>query len=69
MQPARVFDNLATQWVLGPPTRDGRVPLKGLNYAAVPVVLQLLEIPAAEHADIFQALRVMEGEALDMQWK
>jgi hypothetical protein len=37
----------------------------GLDYAAIPAVLQLTRVPRAEWPDIFRDLRVMEAAALD----
>jgi hypothetical protein len=54
----RVFLNLATQWRHA--GADG-VPV-GLEYAAVPVVAQALDVPA--DGDLLARLRVLEGEAL-----
>jgi hypothetical protein len=36
----------------------------GLDYAAIPPTLELLEIERAEWADVFAGVRVMEHEAL-----
>ena len=36
----------------------------GLDYAALPVVLTMLDIPQDQHKDIFADLRVMEHAAL-----
>lgn len=36
----------------------------GLDYAAVPVVLRLIDIPRSQWAGVFEDLRVMEDAAL-----
>ncbi|MEQ6351837.1 DUF1799 domain-containing protein [Ralstonia pseudosolanacearum] len=53
-----VFAHLGTQWRIG-----ARGPV-GLDYAAIPVVLQLLRVPPHEHADVFAGIRIMEYAAL-----
>lgn len=50
---------MSTQWRIGPsgyPT--------GLDYAALPAVLRLAGIPRCAWPDTFEALRVMESEAM-----
>ena len=51
---------MQTQW------RIGMAGPTGLDYAALPAVLSLCGIDAADHTDTFEALRVMEAEALDV---
>lgn len=52
--------SMSSQWRMGPtgPT--------GLDYAALPAVLRLAGIPRADWTDTFEALRVMESEALSV---
>ncbi len=54
----RVFCAMQSQW------RVGFAGATGMDYAALPAVLSLLGIPADEHPDTFDCLRVMEAEAL-----
>ena len=49
---------MATQW------RIGYVGRTGLDYAALPAVMDLVEIERDERPDCFSALRVMENEIL-----
>lgn len=53
-----LFVELQTQWRIGPagPT--------GLDYAAIPFALRLRGVPRAQHAAVFDDLRVMELETL-----
>nr|WP_275760839.1 DUF1799 domain-containing protein [Ralstonia pseudosolanacearum] len=53
-----VFAHLGTQWRVG-----ARGPL-GLDYTAIPVVLELLAVPADERAEVFAGIRIMEHAAL-----
>jgi hypothetical protein len=53
-----VFVALSTQW------RTGFSGATGLDYTAVPVVLRLQQLPRSDWPDTFDALRVLEGEAL-----
>lgn len=59
-QAVSAFIALGTQWRVGPggPT--------GLDYTAIPVVLRALRVKRADHSDVFDALRVMEIEALSI---
>jgi hypothetical protein len=57
--PANVFISMGTQWRVGP----GGV--YGLDYNALPVVMDLLAVPATERADVFDAIRTMEDAALE----
>ena len=52
----RLFDSLRTQW------RVGFSGAYGMDYTAIPVVMDLLKTPDREWA--FEGLRVMEDEAL-----
>lgn len=54
-----VFAHLGTQWRVG-----ARGPI-GLDYAAIPVVLQLLQVAAELHAEVFAGIRIMEHAALE----
>jgi len=54
-----VFCVLSTQWRMAP---SGH--MIGLDYAAIPPTLELLEIARAEWPEIFAGVRVMEYEAL-----
>lgn len=53
-----VFSILITQWRAGP---GGRI---GLDYAAVPVTLDMIGIDRSEWTALFDDLRVMERAAL-----
>jgi hypothetical protein len=53
-----VFVAMSTQW------RTGFNGATGLDYGALPVVLRLQQIPRPDWPDTFDALRVLEGEAL-----
>jgi hypothetical protein len=50
---------MATQWR---PSFGGVI---GLDYAALPAVLDLLEVPKKKRAAVFDDLRVMEDAALE----
>ena len=52
----RLFDAMRTQW------RVGFSGAYGMDYTAIPVVMDLLQTPDREWA--FDGLRVMEDEAL-----
>jgi hypothetical protein len=54
-----LFSALGTQW------RIGFAGATGLDYAAIEPVLRLLAVPPAEWLEMFSAIRLMEGEALD----
>lgn len=54
-----VFAHLGTQWRIG-----ARGPI-GLDYTAIPVVLQLLQVAADQHAEVFAGIRIMEHAALE----
>ena len=49
---------MGTQW------RVGMAGATGLDYAALPVVMRLVGVPAADRADVFDAIRTMEDAAL-----
>jgi len=55
-----VFSAMQTQW------RVGMNGPTGLDYAALPPVLDLMAVENDERADCFAGLRVMENEALDV---
>ncbi len=54
----RLFSLLSTQW------RVGMNGPTGLDYAALPAVLDLYGVKKKHRADAFEALRTMECEAL-----
>ena len=56
-----VFSRLTTQINVGP---MGGV--LGLRYEAIPVVLRLLAVPREEWPDLFERIRVMESEAMQI---
>lgn len=56
--PLAVFAALQTQW------RVGMGGPTGLDYTAIPPVLELYEIPPSDRRRLFDDLRVMEAEAL-----
>lgn len=53
-----LFRDLATQW------RVGMGGATGLDYAALPAVMDLRGVPQAERAELFDCLQVLEAEAL-----
>lgn len=53
-----VFAHLGTQWRIG-----ARGPI-GLDYTAIPVVLELLQVAADQHTEVFAGIRIMEHAAL-----
>jgi hypothetical protein len=55
----RVFDALGTQWRVGPagPT--------GLDYAALPMVMDVHGVPQQHRHDVFEDVRVLESAALE----
>ncbi len=53
-----VFEAMSTQW------RTGACGATGLDYGALPAVMRLMAVPAAQRRSIFHDLRVMEAEAL-----
>ena len=58
--PVEVFAALATQWRVAPSGQR-----YGLDYGALPAVFDLLAVE--DRAEVFSALRVMEGEFLERQ--
>lgn len=54
-----VFIAMGTQWNVG---MSGAI---GLRYEALPTVLDAIGVAAADHADVFTGLRVMERAALE----
>lgn len=52
------FIAMSSQWRMGP---AGPI---GLDYAALPAVLRLTQVPRASWPDTFEGLRVMESEAM-----
>lgn len=55
-----VFSDLRTQW------RAGMGGATGMDYAAIPVVMDLHGVPPAERRECFRQLRVMEAAALQV---
>ena len=53
-----MFRGMMTQW------RTGMNGPTGLDYATLPAMLRLYEVPDAQHRDVFEAIRVLEDEAL-----
>lgn len=53
-----MFIAMMTQW------RIGMSGATGLDYNAIPVVMRLVGVPAAERADVFEGVRTMEDAAL-----
>lgn len=58
-----VFCGMQSQW------RVGFAGATGMDYAALPAVLSLLQIPPEQHPDTFDCLRTMEAEALAVMEK
>jgi hypothetical protein len=54
----RVMEAMGTQW------RTGMGGATGLDYAVVPAVMSLVNIPKKTRNQVFHDLRVMEAEAL-----
>jgi hypothetical protein len=55
-----VFVAMQTQW------RQGFAGPTGLDYAALGAVLRLRSIPRARHGDVFEDVRAMEAETLNL---
>lgn len=55
----QLFDDMSTQWHMGP---GGRA---GLRYEALPFLMRLRGIAPAERSEIFNGLQVMERAALE----
>ena len=53
-----VFMDMMTQWRFGP------AGATGLDYAALPIVLRLREVPRADRQEIFDGVQTMERAAL-----
>lgn len=58
-QTVEVFISMGTQW------RTGMVGPTGLDYGVLSDVMRLRGVPKAERAEVFDWIRMMEGEALD----
>ena len=54
-----VFMDMMTQWRFGP------AGATGLDYAALPIVLRLREVPRADRQEIFDGIQTMERAALN----
>ncbi len=61
--PVNVFIAMSTQW------RTGMAGATGLDYSALPAVMQLVGIPKAQQASVFDDLRVLEDAALEQMRK
>lgn len=57
-QAFEVFAAMQTQW------RSGMNGATGLDYAALEPVMRLQGVQKRERAEVFEAVRLMEGEAL-----
>lgn len=57
------FIAMSTQW------RVGMAGATGLDYGALPVVMSLAGVPAAERAGVFESIRVLEDAALETMRK
>lgn len=53
-----VFEAMATQW------RSGASGATGLDYSALPSVMDMLGIGSDKRGEVFQDVRLMEQEAL-----
>lgn len=53
-----VFKSMATQW------RVGMAGATGLDYAAMPVVMDMIGVGRKNRPDVFESVRIMEEEAL-----
>lgn len=56
----QVAQAMGTQWNMTP---NGRVI--GFRYEALPVVMQLLEVPRKDRPQVFETLRVLESEMVE----
>jgi hypothetical protein len=54
------FISMSTQWRVGPGGATG------LDYNALPGVMRMIGIPAADRSDVFEGVRVMEDAALTL---
>lgn len=58
-RPVEVFAAMTTQW------RHGFNGPTGLDYAALPPVMDYAGVPVTDRADVFESVRVLEIEALE----
>lgn len=58
-----VFVALQTQW------RFSQIGPTGLDYSALGAVMRLRGVKKRDRADTFEAIRIMESEALDVMRK
>lgn len=58
--PVNVFVAMSTQWRVGPGGATG------LDYGVLPQVMRMVGVAAKDRADIFNDVRTMEAEALEM---
>lgn len=56
----KVFEAMASQWRIGPGGATG------LDYAALPAVMDLLDIPGPERRTVFEDVREMEDAAMGL---
>ena len=59
VQSVELFFDMRTQW------RSGFGGMTGLDYAALPAVLALRRVPAADRSGIFDDLQIMEMAVLE----
>jgi hypothetical protein len=62
----RVFLAMATQWTWTGGMESRRA---GMNYASLPIVYDALGVPQEGRPEVFEGLRTMEVEALDVLTK
>lgn len=55
-----VFSRCSTQWNVG---LSGAT---GLRYEAIPVLMDLLEVPKSERLEVFECVRTMELHTLEL---
>ena len=53
-----VFESMATQW------RVGMAGATGLDYAAMPVVMDMVGVRSKRRTEVFASVQIMEQEAL-----
>lgn len=58
-----VFEAMGTQWRVGPSGATG------LDYGALPAVMDLLAVPQDQRRQVFADVRVMESEAISVMHK
>lgn len=58
-QTVNVFIAMSTQW------RTGSAGAIGLDYGALPSVMEMLGVDAADRPEVFDGLRLMEDAALE----